>query len=72
MTKIERANNDIQQYMSENDYTSKVAAMYDIIHEFYANAGFPFPEEALLAELDRMSEAQLFDTFLNTFYSSIA
>ena len=34
MTKIERANNDIQQYMSENDYTSKVAAMYDIIHGF--------------------------------------
>ena len=57
---------------AETDYTSKVAAMYDIIHEFYANAGFPFPEEALLAELDRMSEAQLFDTFLNTFYSNIA
>ena len=72
MTKIERANSDIEQYMFECNYTSKVAAMYDIIHDFYANAGFPFPEEVLFYELDRMSEEQLFDTFLNTFYSNIA
>lgn len=71
MTKIERANTDLEQYMFECDYTSRVAAMYDIIYEFYANAGFPFPEEVLLDELDRMSDEELFNTFLNTFYSNI-